>query len=142
MPHAQRTEVFDIDINKFFDVIADYESYPEFVDGVSEIEILQAKGNVAKVQYSLNLIKKFTYVLELKQTRPTKLSWKLLSGDIFKSNEGFWELKDLGEEKTEVNYSLDVTFNIFAPKMLVKKLVTSNLPSMMQSYYKRAKNYN
>ena len=139
MPLVERTEVFDVDIETFYSVIIDYAAYPEFVDGVSGIEILNQDENEAEVEYSLNLIKTFSYILHLKHERPNTVEWNLKSGDIFKSNKGSWTLKDLGDGKTEVTYSLDVVFKGFAPKMIVNKLVSSNLPSMMKSYYKRAK---
>ncbi len=139
MAKANRTEIFDVDINKLYDVLIDYESYPDFVDGVSEIEVLTKSETAAKVKYSLNLIKKFTYTLSMTQQKPNKLSWKLESGDFFKTNSGSWELKDLGNGKTEVTYSLDVDFKILAPKMIVNKLVATNLPMMMKAYQKRAK---
>ncbi len=139
MAKASRTEIFDVDINKFYEIIEDYEKYPEFVDGVSEIEVLEKSETSAKVKYSLNLIKKFTYTLSMTQEKPRKLSWVLDSGDFFKTNSGSWELKDLGDGKTEVTYSLEVDFKILAPKMIVNKLVATNLPQMMKAYYKRAK---
>ena len=44
MAKAERTEVFNIDINKFYSIIEDYSSYPDFVDGVSSsIMIFQVK---------------------------------------------------------------------------------------------------
>ncbi len=139
MAKAQRTEIFDIDINKFYEILEDYEKYPEFVDGISEIEVLEKTETSAKVRYALNLIKKFTYTLQMTQQKPNKLSWTLESGDFFKTNSGSWELKDLGDGKTEVTYGLEVDFKILAPKMIVNKLVATNLPAMMKSYYKRAK---
>ncbi len=135
---TERTEVFDIPMEKFFQVIADYESYPEFVDGVSAIKILDRSGDVSTVEYSLNLIKKFSYTLKLTEQKPDGLSWELVDGDIFKYNTGSWKLKDLGDGKTEVHYRLEVEFKGFAPKMVVNKLVSHNLPAMMQSYYERA----
>ena len=139
MAKAERTEVFNIDINKFYSIIEDYSSYPDFVDGVSSIEILDKNETSARVKYSINLIKKFKYILKMKQKSPTHLSWKLESGDLFKLNTGSWTLEDLGDGKTKVTYSLEVTFKGFAPKMVIDKLVSSNLPAMMNSYLERAK---
>jgi ribosome-associated toxin RatA of RatAB toxin-antitoxin module len=52
---------------------------------------------------------------------------------------GSWELNEVSENETEVNYSLEVDFKILAPKMIVNKLVATNLPAMMKSYKERAK---
>jgi len=139
MANASRTETFNVDINKIYDVIVDYAAYPDFVAGVSSVEILEQDDTSARVKYSLNLIKKFSYILELKQERPNKVSWSFESGDIFKANTGSWELNDKGDGTTEVTYNLNVDIKGFVPKAIVNKLTTSNLPAMMDSYHERAK---
>ncbi|CAN0087864.1 unnamed protein product, partial [Chrysoparadoxa australica] len=40
MPQAKRTEVWDAPIEKIYEVITDYKSYPQFVDGCSSVDIL------------------------------------------------------------------------------------------------------
>lgn len=139
MAGVSRTEIIDIDINKLYDVLVDYEKYPEFVDGVSGIKVLSKDEKAAKVEYNLNMIKSFKYIINLKQERPGRLSWTLDSGDLFKKNDGEWKLKDLGNGKTEVTYTLDVDFKIFAPSSILSALTEKNLPSMMNSFFKRAK---
>jgi len=139
MPSTSRTEVFNVDINTIYETLLDYESYPEFVDGVSAVHVLEADENGARVEYSLNLIKKFKYILKLEHNRPTGISWSFESGDIFKKNVGSWELKDLGDGTTEVTYNLDLDIKGFVPGAIVKKLTSSSLPAMMESYHQRAK---
>lgn len=139
MATASRTEIVDVDINKLYDVIVDYAKYPDFVDGVSSTKVLSQNETSAKVEYSVNLIKSFKYTLATTQSRPTKVSWVLESGDLFKKNEGNWTLKDLGNGKTEVTYSLEVDFKMFAPNAILSALTEKNLPVMMQSFFKRAK---
>lgn len=139
MAVATRTEVVDVDINKLYDVLVDYVKYPEFVDGVSSIKVISQDEKSAKVEYSINMIKSFKYIINIKNERPTKISWTLDSGDLFKQNDGGWVLKDLGNGKTEVTYSLDMDFKIFAPKSILSALTEKNLPIMMNSFFKRAK---
>ncbi len=139
MATASRTEIVDVDINKLYDVIVDYAKYPDFVDGVSSTKVLSQNETSAKVEYSVNLIKSFKYTLATTQSRPTKVSWVLESGDLFKKNDGNWTLKDLGNGKTEVTYSLEVDFKMFAPNAILSALTEKNLPVMMQSFFKRAK---
>jgi ribosome-associated toxin RatA of RatAB toxin-antitoxin module len=139
MAEVKKTEIFDVDAESLYQVLVDYESYPEFVDGVSDINVLKENEKGATVEYSLNLIKTFTYVLEMKHEKNKSVSWKLKEGDIFKANTGSWQLKDLGNGKTEVTYELDVDFKVFAPKMITDKLVANNVPSMLKAYHDRAK---
>lgn len=139
MATATRTEIFEVDINKLYDVIVDYARYSEFVDGVSSTKVLSQNETSAKVEYSVNMIKSFKYILATTQSKPTKVSWVLDSGDLFKKNDGSWTLKDLGGGKTEVTYTLEVDFKMFAPNSILTALTEKNLPVMMQSFYKRAK---
>jgi ribosome-associated toxin RatA of RatAB toxin-antitoxin module len=139
MANATRTEVVEVDINKLYEVIVDYAKYPEFVDGVSGIKVLAQNDTSAKVEYSLNIIKSFKYIINTKMEKPTSVKWSLDSGDLFKKNDGEWKLKDLGNGKTEVTYSLDIDFKLFAPSSVLSALTEKNLPVMMQSFFKRAK---
>jgi len=139
MATASRTEIVDVDINKLYDVIVDYAKYADFVDGVSSTKVLSQSDTSAKVEYSVNMIKSFKYTLATTQVRPTKVSWVLDSGDLFKKNDGHWTLKDLGGGKTEVTYSLEVDFKMFAPNSILTALTQKNLPVMMESFFKRAK---
>ncbi len=138
MAVVTRTEIYDVGIQEFYSVIIDYDSYPEFVDGVDGIEILEQDDDGARVKYSLNLIKKFSYILKLEHSKPNGISWALESGDLFKKNIGSWSLKDLGRGKTEVTYSVDLEFKGLAPKPIVNRLINHNLPAMMKSYFERA----
>ena len=139
MAQASRTETFDVDINKLYDTIIDYASYPDFVDGCSSVNVLEQTEAGARVEYGLNLIKKFKYTLNLKHEKPNKVTWSFESGDLFKMNEGSWDLKDNGDGTTEVTYSLEVDIKGFAPKKIVDNLTSKNLPAMMTSYKERAK---
>ncbi len=139
MAQAKRTEVVDVEINKLYDVIVNYAKYPDFVDGVSSIKVLSQNETAAKVEYEINLIKSFKYIINTTQKKPTNVSWALESGDIFKKNDGSWTLKDLGNGKTEVTYALEVDLKMFAPGAILKGLTEKNLPIMMSSFFKRAK---
>lgn len=139
MAQAKRTEIVDVEINKLYDVIVNYAKYPDFVDGVSSIKVLSQNETSAKVEYEINLIKSFKYIINTTQKKPTNVSWALESGDIFKKNDGSWTLKDLGNGKTEVTYALEVDLKMFAPGAILKGLTEKNLPIMMNSFFKRAK---
>lgn len=139
MAHAEITEVFDVSIDKIFKVLTDFESYPNFMDGVSKVEVTNREGNNIEAEYSLNIIKKFSYTMNHVVEEPNKISWSFISGDLFKKSDGSWTLKDLGDGKTEVNYEVDIDFKVMVPGMVSKKLVKSNLPSMLKSVQKQAK---
>lgn len=139
MPSVSRKKIFQVPLKKLYQVIIDVESYPQFVSGVHGITILEKKPTQLKVEYQLNILKSFKYVIEMNLVPETSVNWNLVEGDIFKKNTGSWELIAINENQTEATYTLDVDFKIFAPSMIVSKLVGSNLPQMLDSFEQRAR---
>lgn len=139
MAQATRKETFDVEIQKIYDTIIDYAAYPDFVDGCSSVNILEQNDSGARIEYGLNLIKKFKYILTMKHEAPNKVSWSFESGDLFKMNQGSWVLKDNGDGTTDVEYSLEVDIKGFAPKKIVDNLTSKNLPNMITQYKEQAK---
>ncbi len=140
MAKAERTEIFDVPVEKFYQAITDYKSYPKFVDGMKSVEVVTESGDSATVKFNLSLIKEVTYTLKLTGKKNETVSWSLVSGDMMKVNNGGWKLKDLGNGKTEVTYSLEVELKGFFPGlgMVEKTMVSTNLPMNMKAFAKRA----
>jgi coenzyme Q-binding protein COQ10 len=139
MASAEKVEIFDVTADKIYKVLTDYESYPDFMDGVKSVNVISREDGIAKVEYNINIIKKFSYVLTSEEVENEKVAWSFDSGDLFSSNNGSWNLKDNGDGTTEVTYKVDIDFKVKVPGMISKKLVSSNLPSMMRSVLKKAK---
>ena len=140
MAQASRTEVFDVPVDKFYKAIIDYKSYTQFVDGVRSVDVQNESADGATVKFNLSLIKEIAYTIKLTHKPNQEVSWTLVNGDLMKSNNGRWNLKDLGNNKTEVTYSLEVELKGFLPGlgMIEKTLVNTNLPLTMKAFGKRA----
>ena len=140
MAKAERTEVFDVPVEKFYQAVVDYKSYPQFVDGMKSVEVVSQNGEDATVKFNLSLIKEVTYTLKLSGKKNESVAWSLVSGDLMKVNNGGWKLKDLGGGKTEVTYHLEVELKGFFPGlgMVEKTMVSTNLPMNMKAFAKRA----
>lgn len=140
MAQAERTEVFDVPVDKFYQAIIDYKNYPNFVDGVKSVDVENESKDGAQVKLNLNIIKEISYTIKLSHRPSQEVSWSLVSGDLMKVNNGRWTLKDLGGARTEVTYSLEVTLKGFFPGlgMIEKTLVNTNLPMTMKAFAKRA----
>lgn len=140
MARAERTEIFDVPADKFYKAIIDYKSYPQFVDGVESVNVANESAEGAQVTMNLNLIKKISYIIKMNHKPHTEVSWSLVGGDMMKVNNGKWILKDLGQARTEVTYSLEVELKGFLPGlgMIEKTLVSTNLPLTMKAFAKKA----
>ncbi len=138
MPSAQTTEVFDCSVAEFFAIIQNYERYPEFLSEVKKCKVLSREDNRKLVEFTVHVIKQFSYRLWITEEAPIKISWVFESGDLFKVSEGSWELSDEAG-RVRAKYFVDTKFKVFVPGPIGKALVSVNLPNMMASYRKRVK---
>ncbi len=140
MAQASRTETYDVPLEKFYKAIVDYKNYPKFVDGVKTIDVSGESETGATVKMGISVIKEISYTIKLVHEMNKKVSWSFVSGDLMKVNNGRWELKSLGENKTEVTYSLEVELKGFMPGLSIieKTLVNTNLPMTMKAFAKHA----
>jgi coenzyme Q-binding protein COQ10 len=140
MARAERKEVFDVPVYKFYQVIIDYKAYPSFVDGMRSVDVQNETADGATVKFNLSLVKEVAYTLKLAHKKDLEVSWSLVNGDMMKINNGKWTLKDLGNNKTEVTYNLEIELKGFLPGlgMIEKTLVNTNLPLTMKAFGKKA----
>jgi ribosome-associated toxin RatA of RatAB toxin-antitoxin module len=136
MATAETTEVFDCSVADFYKIITDYAKYPEFLSEVKECKLVKVEGNRKLVEYSISLIKTFTYSLWMTENGEDKVEWALASGNLFKESSGYWHLEDEAG-KCRATYHVSAKFNVFVPGPVAKALVNVNLPTMMSSYHKR-----
>jgi ribosome-associated toxin RatA of RatAB toxin-antitoxin module len=131
----------EIDINApletVYDVITDFESYPEFLGETKEVEILESNAKSAKVLFKINIIRKVIYTLEIKMAAPKSVTWHLLEGDLMKKNSGKWKLSEK-KGGTNAHYEIDMQFTGLVPKAVSNKLIGSSLPAMMRAFRDRA----
>lgn len=141
MAGAKHTTVMDVPLEALWDVITDYEGYPDFVADLESIEIVKREGNCVYATYVISMMgKKVKYTLKHAETPKKKLVWEMTEGEMFKFNNGGWELKEKGG-KVEATYTVDVGFPIFlpVPKSVIDMLTTQKLPTMMKAFEDRAK---
>lgn len=138
MAAASTTEIFPCSPEQFFAIVSDYEKYPEFLSEVKACKVLKTEGNRKLVEFQVAVIKTFSYRLWIAEEAPTRMSWTLESGDLFKTSSGSWDLRESGG-KTEAKYAVDATFKVFVPGPVAKALVNVNLPNMMKAYQQRVK---
>ncbi len=136
MADVKHTEVFNCSPDQFFDLLIDYEKYPEFLNEVKDCRVIEDEGTTKKVKYEVSVIKKINYVLQLKEERPTEVSWSFVDGDLFKKMSGHWKLSEQ-DGKTKAEYYVDAAFGMFVPKPMIKTVLSANLPAMMKAYHQR-----
>jgi ribosome-associated toxin RatA of RatAB toxin-antitoxin module len=104
------TAEIDAPVDRVWALVEDVESAPEWQGGLKSLRALERDGDGraircetetdAKVK-SVKSIVRFTY------DGPERLTWTQEKGDL-KSVDGSWELNDLGGERTQATYSIEV----------------------------------
>jgi coenzyme Q-binding protein COQ10 len=85
--------VVDVPVERFWEIVADYEAYSGFVPSVKRTRVVHVEKGVKDVEYEVDLgVKTIKYTLRHLEHAPTKMTWSLLKGDMMKVSNGAWEL--------------------------------------------------
>lgn len=135
--------VIEAPVERVYEIIVDYERYPEFVPGIRKCRVRQGKGE-KEVEYELDLgVRRIKYVLRHEEQRPRKVSWSLVSGDMMKVSNGSWELSgDGGRTRAVYSVEIQVARPPLVPQALVDRvsdeLTRSQLPKTLEAFKARA----
>jgi coenzyme Q-binding protein COQ10 len=130
-------------VERFYEIVVDYERYPEFVPGIRRCRVREGKGE-KQVEYELDLgIRRIKYVLRHEEQRPRRVSWSLVSGDMMKVSNGSWELSP-DDGRTSAIYSVEIQISRppLVPQALVDRvsdeLTRIQLPKTLEAFKARA----
>lgn len=139
MAKAEIQETLAVSRDRLYSVITQYEDYPKFVEGCKEVNVKRNGSGETRVTYHVSMIKDISYTLDHREDgKKNRLEWNLVESDFMKSNTGFWELKDLGNGKTEIRYGVEIEFKFPVPSLILNRLIKGSLPAMVKSFEKRA----
>jgi len=140
MARITREKVMKVSPEALFKAITEFESYPKFLPEVVGAKRLPGSTDTkVKVEFELEVMKRFKYTLEFKIKGQEEIAWKLTDSNFFKTNEGMWKLTPKGKKETQVHYELEVGFGFMVPGFVSKKLTEVNLPKMLDSFEEQAK---
>lgn len=137
MPGAETSVIIEAPIETVYDIITDFERYPEFLPETREVDVIEKNETSAQVEFVIKVIKKIRYTLDYTLTEPTQVAWTFIEGDSFRDCHGSWTLVDQ-DGVTDATYHVDVSFGLFVPKKITEILVGKNLPNLMQAFKERA----
>lgn len=138
MAGASRTIVIDAPVEKVFKAVTDYDHYGDFLTEVKSVRTSNRTGNQVDVHYEVEVMKKIKYTLRMKEEPPKKVTWSFVEGEFMKDNQGSWVLEPEGENKTKATYTVEMKLGALVPNSIVKALVETSLPKMMEAFKKRA----
>jgi ribosome-associated toxin RatA of RatAB toxin-antitoxin module len=144
MAAADRTEILEVPLKVLFETITDYASYPRFVNGMKTARVITGDTGEKKVEFDLEMVKRLQYIIKLNESLDeaagkARVAWTLDSSTFFKVNNGSWDLKALGPDRTEATYKLELDFAFPVPGFMLKNLVKSALPSVIREFSEEAR---
>lgn len=141
MAQTEFHDVLSVESKLLLSVIQNYGDYPDFIDGCTGVQVGEKKDGKVRVSYRVNLMSQdVQYTLDhVENPEEGKIEWHLVESNFFKKNNGRWEIKSLGDGKTDVTYALDVEFKVPVPGFILNRLVKGSLPGMVKSFEKQAK---
>jgi coenzyme Q-binding protein COQ10 len=144
MAAVTREVVIAVPPTRLFEVILDYERYPEFVPRLKGCKVKGRSAAGVDVEYELDLgVKKIRYVLRHVEAPPTRNTWSLVSGEWMKVSNGGWELSAEGAG-TRARYTVEIQIAkpALVPQALVDRvsdeLTKVQLPRTLDAFKARA----
>jgi ribosome-associated toxin RatA of RatAB toxin-antitoxin module len=121
-------------------VIADFEAYPAWAQGVKKAEVVEpgADGRAKQVHFELDASPiKDSYTLSYDWSGDESVTWTLVQGKMLKEMDGVYELEDRGDDSTEVTYRLAVDISIPMIGMLKRKAEKVIIDTALKGLKKR-----
>tara|TARA_B100000959_G_C14491699_1_gene423467 strand:+ start:54 stop:497 length:444 start_codon:yes stop_codon:yes gene_type:complete len=138
MPDTQQDIIINTPVKTVYDIVCDYEKYPEFLPEIKRASLLQRQDNVAYVEFELELIMRITYILKITETPCEGIRWELSESRHLKSNVGGWYLSEVDVQKAKANYDISVELKGLVPKSVMQRLTDQTLPLTLQRFKDRA----
>jgi ribosome-associated toxin RatA of RatAB toxin-antitoxin module len=123
--HAHEQMVIRADSRRCFEVVVDFERYPEWAADIKEVEVLRRdeEGRPLTVHFRAGAFgRSATYTLEYDYSRaPEVLSWKQTAGDATSRLDGSYSFRPVGDAETEVTYDLYVELAVPMPGFVKRR---------------------
>ena len=136
---ARRRIEVDVSAEHFFNVMVDYEKYPEFLPEFVEAEIIGESSEGRRVRF----VRRFAsismrFTLDFLEEPYRRLSWKAAQSDKFDLLQGSCEIETLSPETLFIHLDLETRLKGPFPKFLCTKVAELGMPTMLGNFKRRA----
>ncbi|TNF31222.1 MAG: hypothetical protein EP329_12700 [Deltaproteobacteria bacterium] len=126
----------------FYDVIADYESYPDFVPAQRTARILSRERDGhferLRVAMGLSVVKTIDMELAVEGIPGHSMEWRMVQGELLRAIAGAWLLEELPDGSTRAQLHQAIVLKTWLPKMVVRTLIEKTLPSTARAFKREA----
>ena len=123
-----------------FDVITDLEAYPQWAEGMLEVEVLshddEGRPHQARFRVDARVVE-VTYTLQYRYDGHD-VSWTLVEGETLSQLDGAYHLTPQGADATDVAYRLEVDIDMPLPGFLKKRAARTILDQGLRGLKQRS----
>ncbi|GEM_PF-728886 len=123
--------IIDASVNAIMETLLDFESYPDWMSGVVEVEVIKRdkKKRGTQVRYVVDaILTKVNYTLDYTyKEKENKIETAYVEGDLDDCSS-WYKLEALDDDRTEVTYHYEVAYSI--PRALLNPLTKRLLKSV------------
>lgn len=136
MPRIERS--FDVAASpeNVFEVISDFERYPEFLPEIREARSDRSSEPRVLARFDLFILLHVRYSIEADLQSPHKISWKLQDSNVLEANHGTWEIEST-DTGSHVRYSVDIELKGAVPQAILERLSGTHLDAMLERFRER-----
>lgn len=138
MREVNRHAIVAFPAQAMFDLVADIESYPEFLPGCSDAKILEDNDRevVAQLRLSQGPLK-LSFTTRNVLTRPDSISLELVDGP-FTALSGAWLFEPLSESGTKLTLALTFSFSSRVQDVAMGLVFEQTCNMLVDAFVKRA----
>lgn len=124
-----------------FDVICDFDAYPEWATDVKSVSVDRHDGDgrggmvsfrAAAMGRSANYSLEYFY-----GTDPLRVAWRLVTGDVIRRLDGRYVFNPLDDNQTEVDYALEVELAMPVPGFVKRRAETRIIRTALDDLRRR-----
>lgn len=140
---SAQIEVF-VSPEEFRDVVLDVEAYPEFLDEVQKVEVLERTDDSLTARFVVSVSfggydVKTEYTLKYDTSEDDVVSWVLVSSPDLTVNAGSWRLEEgEDEDETVAHYEAEIVSTLPIPMPVQEMFAKETLPELLEAFRDRA----
>ncbi len=132
----KKEEMFRTTPNKLFTLLTDYENYPKLIPEIKQVKVERIAPNVVLLKEKFAFLIEIQLITRIYEYPHNKIIWELENSNVFQTNSGSWELKELEENFTNLIYQVKFSLKIAFPDFIIRNVLEENNRTLM----KRIKN--
>ena len=132
---AKAKVTFDAQPRDVFEVITDFESYPEFIPEIGSAKIEEEGPNYTVVAFSLNAGKVIHYTLRFEPKPYESIRWTYVRGDL-RNNTGGWNFTPK-QKSVDAIYEVNIDMGPLFPKFILSAVAGVGLPGILKRFKER-----